>query len=110
MAHAPSVPIAQAVPLEPRRPLDPNVAVLTLCIVLQLSGVWRFLLLLSAVLILDRRVNLTALVRMGLSAVRRVARCLPEPPRAMAAAMAPPDLLVLAARALGELLDNLLEE
>ena len=40
------VPVVQAVPavpVEPQRPLDPNVAVLTLCLVLQLSGVWRFL-------------------------------------------------------------------
>ena len=107
------VPIAQAVqavPVEPHRPLDPNVAVLTLCLVLQLSGVWRFLLLLGAVLILDRRVNVAALLRRSLGAVRWVARCLPEPPRVMAAAMAPPDVLVLAAQALGELIDTVLEE
>ena len=110
MAHSQPLPLVHAVPVEPRRALDPNVAVLTLCLVLQLSGVWRFLLMLSAVLILDRRVNLSALVRRGFGAVRWVARCLPEPPRVMAAAMAPPDALVLAAQALGELLDNLLEE
>ena len=80
--------------MEPQRPLDPNVAVLTLCLVLQLSGVWRFLLMLGAVLVMDRRVNMTALARRGLAAVRWLARFLPEPPRVMAAAMAPPDVLV----------------
>lgn len=107
------VPIAQAVqavPVEPRRPLDPNVAVLTLCLVLQLSGVWRFLLMLGAVLVMDRRVNMAALARRGLAAVRWLGRCVPEPPRVIAAAMTPPDILVLAAQALGEFLDAMLEE
>lgn len=116
MSHPPPthpVPVVQAVhavPVEPQRPLDPNVAVLTLCLVLQLSGVWRFLLMLCAVLVLDRRINLLALTRRSLDAVRWLGRCLPEPPTLVAAAMAPPDALVLAAQALSELIDTMLEE
>ena len=115
MAGSPAIPVVHAVPLEPRRPLNLNVAVVALGLVLSLGGVARFLLLFAAVLVLDGRLRPFRLARRAFGAVgdacRWVARCLPAPPAEVAEAVRPPSSLIeLAAQFLGEIADEILGE
>ena len=112
--HSPNIPVVHAVPVERRQPLDLNVAIVCLGFVLIAQGVLRFLLLFGAVLVFDRRLNPVSLVRKAFRVAGCVGdwftRCLPSPPAEVVAAVAPPEGLVLAAQALGEMLDEIFDE
>ena len=108
MSHDSTTPIVQAVALEPRRALDPNVVVVSLCLVLQLGGTVRFLWLLAAVLVLEGRLNPFALLRRVIPVARAagnwMSQCLAAPP----AVVQPRPELPLWAQALAEFLDEVL--
>ena len=107
----PNIPVVRAVAAEPpRRALNPDVAVVALCLVLHVRGLFSFLALFGAVLVLDDRVNLRRIVCGTIGAVLGVgdwiANCMP-PLRDHQAAR-PPDGVVEVARSVGELVDQLL--
>ena len=112
MSSSPAVPIVHAVAAESRRhqPLDPNVAIAALSMVLMWRGMVSFLLLFVAVLALEDRLDLRRLTCGVIGAILGVgdwlASCIPQL-REHAAAQ-PPDGIVQIAHAIGEMVDQLL--
>lgn len=106
----PHIPIVHAVAAVPRRALNLDVAVVSLCLVLQQCGLVSFLAFFWAVLVLDDRVNLRRIGCGVLGAVVGVgdwiASCVP-PLRIRQAAQAPGEVVEVA-RAVGEMVDQLL--
>lgn len=64
-----SIPIVHAVAAEPRRALNPDVAVVALCFVLYARGFLSFLALFGAVLVLDDHSNFSSLSKSAFVAV-----------------------------------------
>ncbi len=81
----PVVHAVPAVPAAPRRTLNPDVAVVALCLVLYARGIGSFLWLFGAVLVLDDCSNLSQLAKGAFTAVIAVgdwlASMMPPPPR-----------------------------
>ena len=108
-----AVPIVHAVATEPRhhQPLDPNVAIAALSMVLMWRGLVSFLFLFIAVLALDKRVDLRRLTCGVIGTIISVgdwlANCIPQL-REHAAVAQPPGGIVQTARAIGAMIDQLL--
>ena len=63
------IPVVHAVAAAPRRALNPDVAVVALCLVLYARGFFSFLVLFGAVLVLDDYSNLSQLAKGAFTAV-----------------------------------------
>ena len=104
------IPVVHAVPAAPPRALNPDVAVVSLCLVLHTRGLFSFLLFFGAVLVLDERVNLRRIVCGAIGALLGlgdwIAHCVPVLRDHQAAQ--PPDGVVEVAQAVGEMVDQLL--
>lgn len=79
------IPVVHAVPAAPRRALNPDVAVVALCLVLYARGFFSFLALFGAVLVLDDCSNLSQLAKGAFTAVIAfgdwLGSLMPPPPR-----------------------------
>ena len=69
LPHIPVVQAVEAVAAAPRRALNPDVAVVALCLVLYARGIVSFLALFGAVLVLDDHASLFLLAKSTFVAV-----------------------------------------
>ena len=104
------IPVVHAVAAAPPRALNPDVAVVSLCLVLHTRGFFSFLLLFGAVLVLGERINLRRIACGAVGAILGlgdwIAQCVPVLRNHEAAQ--PPDRVVEVAQAVGEMVDELL--
>ena len=108
-----AIPVMHGYPLPPPLPpraLNPDVAVVALCLVLHTRGLFSFLMFFGAVMVLDERVNLRRIVCGAIGALLGlgdwIAHCVPVLRDHQAAQ--PPDGVVAVAQAVGEMVDQML--